>query len=204
KQLQAHTLQGNKRSPFDGKIGENGRKVEAREDAAQVLKRVMGKFRPDSRLLVINDEAHHCYSPRYDQRVAEGEDAKRENERAAVWFSGLRKITQRYKVRSIYDLSATPYYLTGSGYDPYSLFPWIVTDFGLIDAIESGLVNIPFLPTRDDTQAVEMPVLRNLYAHVKSDLPKAGQKKRRARAKAEGGTLAEEPPRLPEIVKAAF
>src|SRR5256886_1088637 len=72
-QLQAHTLQGNKRSPFDGKIGENGRKVEAREDAAQVLKRVMGKFRPDSRLLVINDEAHHCYSPRYDQRVAEGE-----------------------------------------------------------------------------------------------------------------------------------
>src|SRR5207253_1855415 len=127
--------------------------------SAQVLKRVMGKFRPDSRLLVINDEAHHCYSPRYDQRVAEGEDAKRENERAAVWFNGLREIAKRYKIRSIYDLSATPYYLTGSGYDPYKLFPWVVTDFGLIEAIESGLVKIPFLPHWDDTQ-LQTPVLQ--------------------------------------------
>ena len=202
-QLQAHTLQGNKRSPFDGKIGDDGRKVEAREDAAQVLKRVMGKFRPDSRLLVINDEAHHCYSPRYDQRVAEGEDAKRENERAAVWFNGLREIAKRYKIRSIYDLSATPYYLTGSGYDPYKLFPWVVTDFGLIEAIESGLVKIPFLPHWDDTQ-LQTPVLRELYRHVKRELPKAGQKKRRARARAQGEVLLEEPPRLPDIVKAAF
>src|SRR5438876_177362 len=142
-QLLARTLQGNKRSPFDGKMGANGRKTEAREDPSQVLKRVLGKFRTDSRLLVINDEAHHCYLPKYDQRVAEGEDTKRENERAAVWFNGLREITKRYKVRSIYDLTATPYYLTGSGYDPYTLFPWVVTDFGLIEAIESGLVKIP-------------------------------------------------------------
>lgn len=205
-QLQARTLQGNKRSPFDGKIGPNGEKVEAKEDASQVLRRTIGKFRSDSRLLVINDEAHHCYLPKQDERVAEGEDTKKENERAAVWFSGLREITRRFKVRSIYDLSATPYYLTGSGYDPYSLFPWTVTDFGLIEAIESGLVKIPFLPSSDDTLAVEMPVLRNLYHHVKgsNQLPKAGQKKRRARAKAEGETLKEEPPRLPDIVKAAF
>src|SRR5439155_6923736 len=79
-QLLARTMQGNKRSPFDGKIGADGHKVEAREDASQVLKRVVGKFRADSRLLVINDEAHHCYLPKYDKRVAEGEDAKRENE----------------------------------------------------------------------------------------------------------------------------
>ena len=188
-QLQTRTLQGNKRSPFDGKIGPDGKKVEAKEDLSQVLKRTIGKFRPDSRLLVINDEAHHCYLPKQDARIAEGEDAKRENERAAVWFSGLREIAQRNKVRSIYDLSATPYYLTGSGYDPYSLFPWTVTDFGLIEAIESGLVKIPFLPTSDDTMAVELPVLRDLYRHVRDELPKAGQKKRRARAKAEGETL---------------
>src|SRR3989475_6214253 len=203
-QLQAHTLQGNKRSPVDGKIGDNGRKVEAREDAAQVLKRVMGKFRPDSRLLVINDEAHHCYSPRYDQRVAEGEDAKRENERAAVWFNGLREIAKRYKIRSIYDLSATPYYLTGSGYDPYSLFKWVVSDFGLIEAVESGLVKIPFLPTRDDTQQIDLPVLRNLYEHIRERLPKAGRKTAKARAKAEGKKLVEEPPRLPDTLQAAL
>ncbi len=202
-QLLARTLQGNKRSPFDGKVGADGRKAEAREDPSQVLKRVIGKFRVDSRLLVINDEAHHCYLPRYDKRTAEGENAKRENERAAVWFSGLRETSKRYKVGSIYDLSATPYYLTGSGYDPYTLFPWVVTDFGLIEAIESGLVKIPFLPHWDDTQ-LQTPVLRELYRHVKRELPKAGQKKRRARAKAEGDVLVEEPPQLPDIVKAAF
>ncbi len=202
-QLLARTMQGNKRSPFDGKIGADGHKIEAREDASQVLKRIVGKFRADSRLLVINDEAHHCYQPRYDKRVAEGEDAKRENERAAVWFNGLREIAKRYKVRTIYDLSATPYYLTGSGYDPYTLFPWVVTDFGLIEAIESGLVKIPFLPHWDDTQ-LQTPVLRELYRHVKRELPKAGQRKRRARARAEGAILLEEPPRLPDIVKAAF
>src|SRR5438874_11501630 len=65
-QLQTRTIQGNKRSPFDGKIGPDGRKTEAKEDISQVLKRVVGKFRPDSRLLVINDEAHHCYAPKYD------------------------------------------------------------------------------------------------------------------------------------------
>ena len=108
---------------------------------------MLGQFRPGSRLLVFNDEAHHCYLPREDDRKAEGEDAAEENERAAVWFSGLVRVAQRFKVRAVYDLSATPYYLTGSGYEPYSLFPWMVSDFGLIEAIESGLVKIPFLPS---------------------------------------------------------
>ena len=202
--LQPRTLQGNKRSPFDGKIGSDGEKVEAKEDISQVLRRILGKFKSESRLLVINDEAHHCYLPITDNRTAEGEDAKGENERAAVWFSGLREITRLFKVGSIYDLSATPYYLTGSGHDPYALFEWVVSDFGLIEAIESGLVKIPYLPVSDDTQAIELPVLRNLYQHVKNDLPKSGQRLRRARAKAEGSLLKEEPPRIPEIAQAAF
>jgi type III restriction enzyme len=113
----ARTLQGNKRSPFDGKMGKDGKKTEAVEDPAQVVRRVC-KFKPETRLLIINDEAHHCYLPKVDDRVAEGEDTDKENERAAVWFNGLREITQRFKVRSIYDLSATPYYLTGSGTNP--------------------------------------------------------------------------------------
>jgi len=117
----------------------------------------------------MNDEAHRCYLPKQDDRTAEGEDAKKENERAAVWFTGLREIMQRFKVRSIYDLSATPYYLTGSGHEPYTLFEWAVSDFGLIEAIESGLEKIPFLPESDDTQAIEMPVLRDLYRHVKTE-----------------------------------
>ncbi len=198
------TLQGNKRSPFDGKIQPDGTKQEATEDYSQVIGRLLGNFRPGSRLLVINDEAHHCYLPREDERKAEGEDADEENRRAAVWFSGLVRITQRFKVRSIYDLSATPYYLTGSGYEPYTLFGWVVSDFGLIEAVESGLVKIPFLPTRDDTQELQLPVLRNLYEHIRDDLPKAGRKKQKARAKAEGKELVEEPPRLPETLKTAL
>ena len=199
------TLQGNKRSPMDGKIQADGTKQEATEDYSQTIARLLGSFRPGSRLLVINDEAHHCYLPREDEHKAEGEDADEENKRAAVWFNGLVRITQRFKVRSIYDLSATPYYLTGSGYEPYTLFGWVVSDFGLIEAVESGLVKIPFLPTRDDTQEIELPVLRNLYEHIKDKgLPKAGRKTTKARAKAEGKKFVEEPPHLPEILQAAL
>ncbi len=202
--LQPRTLQGNKRSPFDGKVGPDGQKVEAKEDISQVIRRILSNFKSDSRLLIINDEAHHCYLPKQDNRKAEGEDTEEENKRAAIWFNGLREIAERFKVRHIYDLSATPYYLTGSGHEPYTLFEWVVSDFGLIEAIESGLVKIPFLPESDDTQAITMPVLRNLFHHVKRDLPKAGQKRQRARAKAEGAVLKEEPPRIPDIVQAAF
>ncbi len=198
------TLQGNKRSPFDGKIQADGKKQEATEDYSQAIGRLLGGFRPGSRLLIINDEAHHCYLPREDERKAEGEDADEENRRAALWFNGLVRITQRFKVRSIYDLSATPYYLTGSGYDPYTLFGWVVSDFGLIEAVESGLVKIPFLPSRDDTQDVDLPVLRNLYENIKEGLPKAGRKTRKARARAEGKAFVEEPPRLPPTLQAAL
>ena len=203
-QFEPRTLQGNKRSPFDGKIQADGRKQEAVEDPAQVIARLLGGFRPGSRVLIINDEAHHCYLPKADDRKAEGEDADKENKRASVWINGLARVAQRFKVRSVYDLSATPYYLTGSGYDPYTLFGWVVTDFGLIEAIESGLVKIPFLPTRDDTQSIELPVLRDLYAHIREDLPKAGRKKAKAQAKAEGKQLVEEPPQLPQVLKTAL
>jgi type III restriction enzyme len=94
--------------------------------------------------------------------------------------------------------------LTGSGYDPYSLFGWVVSDFGLIEAVESGLVKIPFLPSRDDTQEISLPVLRNLYENVKTGLPKAGRKTAKARAKAEGKRFVEEPPQLPETLKIAL
>jgi len=199
------TLSGNKASPFDGKRGADGKKREARDSLAQTVAKALKGFKPNTRLLILNDEAHHCYLPRDDERKAEGEDAKEENQRAAIWFSGIREISRRYKVGAIYDLSATPYYLTGSGYTPYSLFPWVVSDFGLIEAIESGLVKIPYIPVSDTTQAIGMPVLRDLYEHAKKEgLPKAGQKVERKRAKEKGEQLKEAPPRLPTVVKAAF
>lgn len=197
------TLQGNKRSPFDGKVGAQGKKLEATEDFSQVIRRILGKFKKDSRLLIINDEAHHCYLPKSSEKTEDNEEAD-ENARAAVWFSGLKEISLRYKVQYVYDLSATPYYLQGSGYTPYSLFPWVVTDFGLIEAIESGLVKIPFLPESDNTQEITQAKLRDIYSHVKEELPRKGQRRKKSEAKEEGTTLKEEPPKLPALVKVAL
>lgn len=206
---------GNKKSPLDGKLGPDGRKVEAREDDALMLKRVLGAFKPGRRLLIINDEAHHCYLPRVKGRDTEEENSATENERAAVWFSGVRAVAQRWQVRTVVDLSATPYYLTGSGWPAYSHFPWVVSDFGLIEAIEAGLVKIPFLPVDDSSQAIEEPVLRNLYEHCKADLPKKGERTRRqedrdgkeqGKTKGKKGAAAgvEPPPQLPALLRAAL
>ena len=198
-------LQGNKRSPFDGKVDLKGKKIDTgnKEDFAQVVKRTLGKFKAGSRILILNDEAHHCYLPKSKSRTTDNEEAD-ENARAALWFSGLREIAKKFKLQSIYDLSATPYYLTGSGYTAYSLFPWVVSDFGLIEAIESGLVKIPFLPESDNTQELTMPVLRNLYDHVKDELPKKGQRTQKKDATDEGVKFKELPPRLPSLVKGAL
>ncbi|HVS91208.1 MAG TPA: DEAD/DEAH box helicase family protein [Mucilaginibacter sp.] len=198
-------LQGNKRSPFDGKVNLKGEKVETdnKEDFSQVIKRVIGKFKTDSRLLILNDEAHHCYLPKSKLKTTDNEEAD-ENVRAAVWFNGLKEIAKKFKVQGVYDLSATPYYLSGSGYEAYRLFPWVVTDFGLIEAIESGLVKIPFLPEVDDTQETKMAVLRNLYDHVKDELPKKGQRAKKSESAAKGEKYKESPPQLPAIVKVAL
>ncbi|MGN6400125.1 MAG: BPTD_3080 family restriction endonuclease, partial [Flavisolibacter sp.] len=203
-QFEPKTLQGNKRSPFDGKIGEDGKKQEAKEDFAQVVKRVLSKFKTSGRLLVINDESHHCYLPKEKGKNTEDENAADENERAAVWFNGLLEISRRFQLKTVYDLSATPYYLKGSGNEAYQLFPWVVSDFGLIEAIESGLVKIPFLPESDNTQELSMPVLRNLYDHVRSELPKKGQTKQKKEAKEKGEKIIEAPPVLPKTLATAL
>lgn len=195
-------LGGNKRTPFDGKLGDDGRKVESREDEKQMLRRVLGSFKAGRRLLVINDEAHHCYLPRARGRDTELDHSETENERAAVWFSGLRACARRFQLRVVYDLSATPYYLSGSGFPAYSLFPWVVSDFGLIEAIEAGLVKIPFLPIDDSSQAIDEPVLKNLYENCKTELPRKGQRTQRREAKE--AAVGEAAPHLPALVRQAL
>ncbi len=205
--FEPRNLQGNKKSPFDGKIvgyDNDGKPIKqiAKEDFNQVAKRVLGKFKTGSRLLILNDEAHHCYLPKQKGKTKDTEGD--ENAKAAIWFTGLTELSKKFKISSVYDLSATPYYLQGSGYLAYSLFGWVVSDFGLIEAIESGLVKIPYLPESDTTQELTMPVLRNLYEHVKHELPKKGQRTKKKEAKKEGKKLSEEPPKLPQLVKGAL
>jgi type III restriction enzyme len=210
-QFELRGLQGNKRSPMDGKTDINGAKLsrpDAKEDANLMIKRVLGGLRPGSRLLILNDEAHHCYLPKAKgSRSQDGDNSSEENERAMVWFRGLRDISTRFQIRHIYDLSATPYYLRGSGYDAYSLFPWVVSDFGLVEAIESGLVKIPFMPELDNTQELSQPVLANLYEHIRKSpyMPsKMGMSKKRTEANKKGEKLAEAKPVLPETLVLAL
>src|SRR5436309_13220009 len=71
--------------------------------------------------------------------------------------------------------SATPFYLSNSGYPEGSPFPWLVSDFGLVDAIESGIVKVPRLPVKDDSAAKDEagrpdPKYFRLWAHIKESL----------------------------------
>lgn len=218
------TLQGNKKSPFDGKvIGKDAKGKDIKnivtENPALMIRRVVSNFKAGSRLLVINDEAHHCYFPKpatdkkqgkkYETSAVEAtadekEEVKEENERAAIWYNGIVELSRKFQLKAVYDLSATPYFLNGSGYIPYSLFPWVVTDFGLIEAIESGLVKIPFLPEKDNTHNIDRATLANIYENVQKELPKKGQRKKKSEAAEAGVKLKEEAPQLPMLVKTAL
>ncbi len=79
-------------------------------------------------------------------------------------------------VKAIYDLSATPFFLRGSGYPEGTLFPWVVSDFSLIDAIEAGIVKVPRVPVADDSMTGDQPTYRDLWLRIREHLPKKGRK----------------------------
>jgi type III restriction enzyme len=88
-----------------------------------------------------------------------------------VWFRGLQAIAKKVGIKTIYDLSATPFYLKGSGYNEGFIFPWTVSDFSLMDAIESGIVKVPRIPVDDDA-AGDVITYKQLWDLVGTALPK--------------------------------
>lgn len=130
----------------------------------------LGALGADEPLMVLNDEGHHAYRP---APVREGDalsaDERAEREEATVWVSGLDRIHAACGIAFCVDLSATPFYLHGSGWPEGSPFPWIVSDFSLVDAIESGITKIPRLPAVDNTGRPEPQYFR-LWQHVTSKL----------------------------------
>jgi type III restriction enzyme len=138
--------------------------------AARVL-RAFGAGKGE--IVVLNDEAHHCYQDKlleHPDELADKEDQDR-NRDARVWFRGLLDVQRKAGIKTVYDLSATPYYLKGSGYNEGFIFPWVVSDFGLMDAIESGIVKIPRIPVDDDA-AGDQVVYLNLWDNILPPLPK--------------------------------
>ena len=171
-----------------------GRKGQAQspftETPEQMVRRVCRDFGAKRNIVVINDEAHHCYRRKPPEEVDEaaggvlvdklaGDDRKEAQDReeeARVWISGLEAIKAKIGVRAIYDLSATPFFLRGSGYPEGTLFPWVVSDFSLIDAIECGIVKVPRVPVADDSMTGALPTYRELWQHIRDALPKKGRK----------------------------
>src|SRR5262249_23316206 len=128
-------------------------------------------------IVVLNDEAHHCYRDApADPDEVDPESAQR-NEHARVWFRGLHAIRRKVGIKSAYDLSATPFYLRGSGSREGFIFPWVVSDFSLMDAIESGIVKIPRVPVDDDA-AGELVTYLRLWDHVGDKLPRRKLKRK--------------------------
>src|SRR4029079_6312602 len=117
-------------------------------------------------------EGHHCWRPNASAQAEKIEEAlkkeelnkeeqeklKEDAEEARVWLAGLDRMNNSGllgkgvpSILAAVDLSATPFYLPNSGYPDGSPFPWLVSDFGLVDAIESGIVKVPRLPVKDDS-----------------------------------------------------
>jgi len=161
----------------------HGEALETEETEGQMLQRVMPELMGMKNILVINDEAHHCYREK-PASAGEGElkgeekkEAEKNNERARLWISGLEVVSRKLGVERILDLSATPFFLRGSGYAEGTLFPWTMSDFSLMDAIECGIVKLPRVPIADNIPGADVPIFRNLWEHIRSKMPKKGRGK---------------------------
>ena len=166
------------RSLLKGRTGDD---LQTSETEGQMLQRVMPDLMGMKNILVLNDEAHHCYRekpPEVDDEQLKGEDrqeAEKNNEAARLWISGLEAVNRKLGLLRVIDLSATPFFLHGSGYAEGTLFPWTMSDFSLMDAIECGIVKLPRVPVAENIPGDDMPVYRNLWENIRKDMPKKGR-----------------------------
>ena len=161
--------------------GRRGPEIHTLETAGQMLRRVMPALMAMKHVMVFNDEAHHCYRERPgeggegDLKGDDRKEAKKNTEVARLWLSGLETVNQTLTISRIVDLSATPFFLRGSGYAEGTLFSWTMSDFSLMDAIECGIVKLPRVPIADNIPGEEVPVFRTLWEHIRTKMPKKGQ-----------------------------
>ncbi|OOY26523.1 hypothetical protein BMI90_17600 [Thioclava sp. L04-15] len=143
------------------------------ETEGQMLQRVMPELMGLGKINVINDEAHHCYRERPEGIVEklsgdERKEADENAEAARLWISGLEAAKRKLGVQTVYDLSATPFFLSGSGWLEGTLFPWVISDFSLMDAIECGIVKLPRVPVADNLPGQPEPLYRKLWDAIGS------------------------------------
>jgi type III restriction enzyme len=163
--------------------GRTGAELNTLETDGQMLQRVMPELMGVKNILVLNDEAHHCYREKpldAEQENLKGDErkeAEQNNEAARLWISGLEAVNRKLGLARVMDLSATPFFLRGSGYAEGTLFPWTMSDFSLMDAIECGIVKLPRVPVAENIPGNDMPMFRNLWENIRKDMPKKGRGK---------------------------
>lgn len=153
--------------------------IDTAETEGQMLQRVMPELMGIKTIVVLNDEAHHCYRERPGGDTGltgdDRKEAEKNNKAARLWINGIETVKRHLGLRAIYDLSATPFFLRGSGYAEGTLFPWTVSDFSLMDAIECGIVKLPRVPVADNLPIGEMPIYRDLWVNISKGMPKKGR-----------------------------
>ena len=183
--------------------GRTGEEPDTLETEGQMLQRVMPDLMGMKNILVINDEAHHCYREKPkdpDEEALKGDEkkeAEKNSEAARLWISGLEAVNRKLGVSRVFDLSATPFFLSGSGYAEGTLFPWTMSDFSLMDAIECGIVKLPRVPVAQNTPGGEMPTYRDLWENLKQATPRLPRAGRNA-----AGSL--DPLKLPLLLQTAL
>ncbi len=189
------------RQLLQGRLGDE---LHTLETEGQMLQRVMPDLMGMRNILAINDEAHHCYREKPDDEDGEDltgdekKEAEKNNEAARLWISGLEAVNRKLGLARVIDLSATPFFLRGSGYREGTLFPWTMSDFSLMDAIECGIVKLPRVPVAENIPGTEMPMYRNLWENIRKDMPKKG------RGKAENLDPLKLPTRLQTALQALY
>jgi type III restriction enzyme len=153
------------------------------ESDTAFLRRVLGNRKGrGAAIMVFNDEAHHAYrrgiAGAQDEYAIDDETAESDAREATVWIEGLDRINsvlggRGNGVRLCVDLSATPFYIQGSDNEVGKPFPWVVSDFSLLEAIEAGLVKIPQLPTQD-AGGTATPAYFNVWRWVQERAEKDG------------------------------
>lgn len=151
-----------------------------RESDEAFTRRVLGKLAAHKDIIVINDEAHHAYRKPPEVKISKKTAAEQgiDLDEATRWIEGLDRIHKTRRIQRCFDLSATPFAPTGKKSTDTALFDWIVSDFGLNDAIEAGLVKTPRVVVRDDAipdAKTLKPKLYHLYRDpsVSEDLNRA-------------------------------
>lgn len=167
----------------------------AESDEAYV-RRVLGKLAACKDLVIINDEAHHAYRKPAEAKVSK-KDAEAlgiDLDEATRWIEGLDRIHKMRRISRCFDLSATPFAPTGKTSTEAALFDWVISDFGLNDAIEAGLVKTPRVVIRDSALPNAQTYRSKLY-HLYREPEVADDLNRRG---------AEPHEALPQLVQEAY